>query len=150
MKSVLIGLAALACVAGFAGQASAQDVRVTLTGVEARGGAILASLQTEQQFMQPRGTYGLQQAAPAQNGTVTLTFTNVAPGTYSLSVMHDANGDYQMQREANGKPLEGWAMHNGAAVAAGHGAPTFAQTSFTVSADRAVTLTEPMIYPAAH
>ncbi len=145
MKAVLIACAAFVVMA--ANSAHAQEVRVTLTGVQARGGDIYASLQTQDQFMQPRGTYGAMQAAPARNGSVTLVFPNVAPGDYSLSVMHDENGDRQMQREADGRPLEGWAMHNGAAIAAAHAPPTFAQAEFSVGA-APVALTEAMIYPA--
>ena len=147
MKSILIVCAALGVLLSAAAQAEAQEVRVTVTGVEARGGQILASLQTEDQFMQPRGAYGIQQTAPAADGAVTLTFSNVAPGAYALSVLHDANGDYQMQRQANGRPLEGWAMSHGEAVAALHAAPSFAVASFDVAA-APVSLTEPMIYPA--
>lgn len=148
MRWIQAGLAALAMASAMPAAALAQEVRVTLTGVEARGGTILASLQTEGEFMQPRGRYGVRQAAPAQNGSVTLVFTDVAPGAYSLSVLHDANGDYQMQREANGRPLEGWAMHNGAAIAAARAAPTFAQAKFDVGQAN-VSFTEAMIYPAA-
>lgn len=129
-------------------QAGGQEVRVTLTGVEARGGQILATLQTADQFMQQRGAYSAMQPAPAANGAVTLVFTNVAPGDYTLSVLHDANGDFQMQRQPDGRPLEGWAMSNEAHVPS-HQRPTFADTHFTV-AGLAVTLTEAMLYPAAH
>ena len=63
----------LAAAAAFslAAPAMAEDVTVTLTGVQARGGVILATLQTEAQFMQPAGTYGervlavLAEPAPA-------------------------------------------------------------------------------------
>ena len=34
-------------------------------GVEARGGNVLVSLQTEAEYLQPRGTYGAKAAAPA-------------------------------------------------------------------------------------
>src|SRR5689334_11174552 len=114
MKSILIACAGLAVLALAApqvwAQPSGEDVRVTITGVEARGGRILASLQTEGDFMQPRASYSAQQQAPSANGDVTFVFSGVAPGDYALSVLHDANSDYQMQRDANGRPLEGWAM----------------------------------------
>jgi uncharacterized protein (DUF2141 family) len=139
-------LAVTAAVALFAApQAFAEDVTVTLTGVEARGGNILAALQTEGQFMQPAGAYGARAAAPSANGDVTLTFTGVAPGAYALVVMHDENGDNEMQREPNGRPLEGWAMSNGALVNTLRAAPTFAQVSVNV-AEEPVSLTEPMFY----
>ena len=146
MKSLAAAVIAAIALVSFARPASAEQVRVTITGVEARGGEILASLQTEDEFMQPRGHYGVIVPAPTANGDVVIEFNDVAPGTYSFSAMHDVNGDRQMQRQENGRPLEGWAMHNGASLRA---RPEFGQVSFTVGA-APVTLTEPMIYPQAH
>lgn len=138
-------LAALAALALTAGAASAAEVRVTLTGVKARPGAILATLQTEEQFMKGQGAYSTMMPAPAADGSVTIVFPDVAPGAYAFSAMHDENGDYQMQREETGRPKEGWAMHNGASLRA---APTFAGVKVEVDAS-GLTLSEPMIYPAA-
>jgi uncharacterized protein (DUF2141 family) len=143
MKTVLMSVAAAVVLAAFAAPASAEDVRITLTGVEARGGNILATLQTEADFMQPRGSYNAVIPAPAANGDVVVVFEDVAPGAYAFSAMHDVNGDYQMQREESGRPLEGWAMHNGASLRA---RPTFAAVKLDIGAEGA-TLSEAMIYP---
>lgn len=140
-------LSALTALALFAltAAAAAGEVRVTLTGVKAKPGAILATLQTEGQFMKGQGAYSAMAQAPAADGSVTIVFQNVAPGAYAFSAMHDENGDYQMQREDNGMPKEGWAMSKGATLRA---TPTFAGVKFDV-AEANVALTEPMIYPAA-
>lgn len=146
MRKALITLLAALSLAGVATAAEAQTVTITIPNVEARGGVILASLQTEADFMQPRGTANLRVNAPANGGPVTLTFENVPAGNYAFSAFHDANSDYQMQREANGYPQEGWAMKNGAALRA---EPTFGQVSFAVG-NAPVAFSEPMIYPRAH
>lgn len=141
LKTILTSGAALVAL-GLGAAAQAETVTVTLTGVEARGGQILATLQTEADFMQPRGAASVIVQAPAQPGPVTITF-DVPAGAYAFSAFHDANGDYQMQREPNGYPQEGWAMSNGASLRA---EPTFGEVSFTVGA-APVALSEPMIYP---
>jgi uncharacterized protein (DUF2141 family) len=121
--------------------AMAEDVTVTLTGVQARGGVILAALQTEAQFMQPAGTYGERITDPA-SGAVRVTFRNVAAGDYALMVLHDEDSDGQMK--LNGyMPAEGWAMVNGDTLRA---TPTFDQVKFTVAASGA-DLSVPMSYP---
>lgn len=137
-------LAAVAFMA-LAGAAQAGEVRVTLTGVKAKPGAILATLQTEAQFMKGQGAYSAIAQPPAADGSVTLVFQDVAPGAYAFSAMHDENGDYQMQREENGMPKEGWAMSKSAGLTA---PPTFATVKIDVPA-AGMTLTEPMIYPGA-
>ena len=128
-----------------AAPAMAGDVNLTLTGVQARGGDLLAALQTRDQFMQHAGAYGERIATPPA-GTVRVTFHDVAPGDYSLSVLHDEDGDHDMKMGADGRPEEGWAMLNGQAL---RGRPTFDQVKFTVSASGDVNLTVPMDYPAA-
>ena len=139
-KLIVAAVAALSCLA--AAPAFAGDVTVTLTGVQARGGQLLAALQTRDQFLQPAGAYGDIVRNPTA-GTITVTFRGVAPGDYSLSVLHDADNDGQMKMEG-GMPAEGWAMVNGAALRA---APTWDQVKFTVPASGDSRLTVPMIYP---
>ena len=133
----------LAAAAAFslAAPAMAEDVTVTLTGVQARGGVILAALQTEAQFMQPAGTYGERITDPA-SGAVRVTFRNVAAGDYARMVLHDEDRDGQMKMNGY-MPAEGWAMINGDSLRA---TPTFDQVKFTVATSGA-DLSVPMSYP---
>jgi uncharacterized protein (DUF2141 family) len=140
--SVWMAAAVLGAVV-LSGEAFAQEVSVTLRDVEPRGGKILASLQTEDQFMKGRGAYGIVVDPPATRGSVTLVFPDVAPGEYALSVMHDENGDYQMQKQANGMPAEGYAMSHGGSMT---GPPTWDTAKFTVGA-APVSMDEAMYYP---
>ena len=136
-------IATLAAVASLAlaAPAFAGDVTLTLTGVQARGGVLLAALQTQGQFMQPAGAYGERVTDPAA-GVVRVTFRNVAPGDYALMVLHDADSDGLMAMNGS-MPGEGWAMVNGEALRA---APTFDQVKFTVAAS-GTDLSVPMSYP---
>lgn len=134
------GAAMVVAMAALAGAAEAAEVRVTLHGVEARGGQILIALQNEQSFMQPRSEYG--KAETAQPGTMTFVFEDVAPGEYALSAVHDANSNQSMDMAPEGMPAEGFAMSNGSTLT---GPPSFGQVKFTVGAE-AVTLTENMMY----
>ena len=135
-----LSLAAVAALS-LAAPAMAGDVTVSLTGVEARGGVLLAALQTQGQFMQAAGAYGERIVVPASS-VVRVTFRNVAPGDYALMVLHDEDGDSQMK--LNGyMPAEGWAMVNGDSL---RGAPTFDQVKFTVAASGA-DISVPMSYP---
>ncbi len=135
-----LSLAAVAALS-LAAPAEAGDVTVALTGVEARGGVLLASLQTQGQFMQPAGTYGERIVDPA-SGAVRVTFRNVTPGDYALMVMHDEDSDGQMKRNGY-MPAEGWAMVNADAL---RGPPTFDQVKFSVSAS-GTAISVPMSYP---
>jgi len=137
-KPLSLALLATACLAG---PALAGDVTVTLTGVQARGGNLLAGLQTQAQFLQPAGAYGDIVRDP-RAGTVRVTFRDVSPGDYSFSALHDADRDGQMKLEGS-MPAEGWGMVNGDSL---RGPPTWDQVKFTVPPSGDVTLTVPMSY----
>lgn len=135
-----LSLAAVAALS-LAGPALAEDVTVTLTGVEARGGVLLSALQTRGQFMQAEAAHGDRIESPAA-GVLRVTFRDVAPGDYALMVLHDEDGDGRMTMDGY-MPGEGWAMINGDAL---RGPPTFDLVKFTVPAE-GVDLTVPMSYP---
>lgn len=135
----LIALTAFAAL--IAAPAVAGDVTVTLNGVEARGGQILASLNGPDTFLRGAGEYGVVVSGD-QAGTITLVFQDVAPGEYALSVMHDENGDGRMGMSPMGMPEEGFTFSNGAAM---QGMPTYGAHKFTVGADGAA-LTETLYY----
>lgn len=134
MKTPSLALAAAAVL--FAGTASAETVTITLNGVEARPGNILASLNTRDQFLRAAPAYTAI-ATPVAGG-VTLTFENVAPGDYALMVMHDLNANNQFDFGT-----DGWAFSNSARPLMG--APVFDDHKFTVGA-APVTLTETLRY----
>mgnify|MGYP000442149078 CR=1 FL=1 len=133
----------LAAVAAFSlsGAAQAEDVTVTLTGVEARGGVLLAALQARGEFMQASAAHADRVERPAA-GTLRLTFRDVAPGDYALMVLHDEDADGRMKMNGY-MPGEGWAMVNGDAL---RGPPTFDLVKFTVAASGA-DISVPMSYP---
>ena len=127
-----------------AGSALASDVVITVTGVQARGGDLLVGLQTSAQFLKHEGDHGEIIKAPAA-GTRVVTLKDVPPGDYSVSVLHDMNGDQQMAL-SNGMPAEGWAMFRGETLRA---APTFDQVRFTVPASGDARVSVAMQYPSA-
>ncbi len=138
MFASVLAVAAL----GFAGQALAGDVTVTLTGVQPKGGQMLVSLQSRDQFMKPTAVTGTRAQVTA-GGDMVLTIPNVPAGDYAVMVLHDEDSNFQMAREDNGKPKEGWAMSG---TFAGGRKPTFDEVKVSIPADGA-TLTEAMIYP---
>src|SRR5262249_39704380 len=122
--------------------AAAQDVRVTVTDVEARPGHLLGALYTRDNFLQGRGAYSVSMAAPAQPGTVVMVFHNVAPGSYAFSAFHDQNDDHQMQKAPHALPQEGRAFTRTLTAP-----PSFNALSFDVAAAAPTTLTVHMFYP---
>ncbi len=126
-----IGTAAGAMLAALtlaAGAAQAGDVVVELRGVQARGGQVLATLQTRDVFM---GVGGLAQKQTAKEGSLFFTFKDVPPGDYAFSAMHDEDGDGKLKMAPSGMPAEGVGMVGGEQL---RGPPTFDVVKFSVPA----------------
>lgn len=140
MKRAAISLAAALAAIVTAGAAQAGDVTVTLTGVQARGGQLLVTLQSQDQFMRAGG-FSARVEAPAA-GPVTVTFEDVPAGDYAVSAFHDENSDFQMQASPMGIPTEGWAMSNGDRLM---GPPTFDVVKVSIPAEGGA-ITEAMRY----
>jgi uncharacterized protein (DUF2141 family) len=135
-------LAGLVAASAVSAPAFASDVTVRVTGVEARGGHLLAALSSGATFLQATPEYGLTGPGD-QAGVVVLVFHDVAPGDYALSVMHDSNNNEQFDMGPMG-PVEGYVFSNmrGPLMAM----PTFDDHKFTVGADDA-TVTVAISYP---
>lgn len=138
---VIAGVLA-AALAGMGAPAFAGDVTVTLTGVQAKGGQMLVSLQSRDQFMQPAAIRGAK-AAVTTAGDLTVVIPDVPPGDYAVVVLHDEDGNFQMAREPNGKPKEGWAMSG---TFPGGRPPTFDEVKISIPAEGAA-VNEAMVYP---
>ena len=109
MKKLGLLLSAL-CI-GFtslAQETTGATVTVVIENVLFDGGTILAGLHTSESFMKSDGIANA--SAPGKIGEAILTFENVAPGTYAIMIMHDANDNKRMDREANGMPTESYGM----------------------------------------
>lgn len=66
----------------------------------------------------------------AGNGA-TVKFTNLKPGGYAISALHDMNNDGKMNQNILGMPKEGFGFSNNPAVRLK--APSFGETKFPVS-----------------
>ena len=120
--------------------AVAGEVTVTLTNIRADAGDLYVSLQTEAQFMQEAAVADEYVENP-QDGTLTLTFSNVPDGRYALMVWHDIDGDGTFSMGPMG-PADGWSMIGASKL---RGMPAFAAQSFTL--DGSASITESVIYP---
>lgn len=136
-----IPLCVSALVLGLATPALAGDVTVTLNGLQASDNPVMVGLQTRDEFLRPTGHLGTIIAHP-KAGSQTVVIKDVPEGDYSISVWHDINGNWKFDKAPSGKPLDGWAMFNGANL---HAEPEWDQVKFAVpQAGKAVTLD--MIY----
>jgi len=110
--------------------AQGATITVTVENVLSDGGTILAGLHTAETFMKGNGVASA--IAPAKTGEVTLTFENVAPGTYAVMVMHDVNDNKQMDFDSTGMPIESYGQTGNTNP---YGPPVFTDSKFEVNGE---------------
>lgn len=110
-----------------AGTAYAGEITVNTSGADGTGGMI-AQLYTEDGYIDtPVAELYTEMNA---DGTASVTFTDVAPGTYAIVVIHDENGNGEMDTNFIGIPTEPGGFSNNAP--ARMGPARFEDASFAV------------------
>ena len=74
-----------------------------------------------------------RKSAEAENGQLSLTFKNLAPGDYGFAVYHDENLSGKMEQGFMWRPKEGWAFSNN--IKPRFGPPKFKKGKVEVPAD---------------
>ncbi len=121
------------------------DIQAAVEGLNsAKGHVICGIFQSADGF--PKDTQKTVKlvTVPASQAGVRCTFTDVAAGTYAISVFHDENDDGVLNTNFLGMPREGYGVSNNHTYAA-H-APGFEESRFTVDAAGSIELRIRMKY----
>ena len=114
------------------------DVDVTTDGttitvtvpVASTDGTVIAALFDETTFMKLAPLQGSE--SKIEDGKAILTFSNVAPGTYGITLFHDKNGNKIMDFEPNGMPKEMYGVSNNVM---NFGPPQWSDAQFEVASE---------------
>lgn len=136
MKAVVVLLAAMVMAPAVTkGQsAGTKKLTVKVTGIRSDQGKLRAAL-----FQAPAGFPSEDDKAfrrdevEIKNGTATVVFNKLAPGTYAVSVLHDENGNQKMDTNFLGIPKEGYGASMNPKVRLR--APRFDEAKFELTED---------------
>lgn len=125
-------------VAGWSGPALAQaneagsaSLAVTVTGIKNSNGVVrLALCPAGAKFPDCGKQATRTETLPIEGGQARITLTGLAPGSYAVSVFHDANNNNKLDTFA-GIPREGYGFSNNPAFQPR--APRFSETAIAVS-----------------
>ena len=128
-RSALTFLAATAFLAA-SGAASASDVVVTVSGLEAATGEIGCALFSRAEgFPLEHGAADLQRSPTRMNGE-SCRFRDVKPGVYALAVSQFAAGQAKLETDWFGRPMQPWGVSNN--IRPSLRAPRFDEAAFAV------------------
>ncbi len=135
MKTILISLASVFSIF-FSNAQSIQPettigTTITVTvPVKTNDGLIIAGLYDEATFMKAAPLQGAE--STIIDGKATLTFKNVTPGTYGITLFLDKNGNRTMDFEPNGMPKEMYGVSNNVMS---YGPPQWKDAQFEVGTE---------------
>ncbi len=115
------------------GAAGTPGVKVTVQVTELRSseGVVRACMTTDpKRFPKCRGDAKAHAAVVPAKKTLTLTFPNVAPGTYAIALLHDENDNGKADRALGMMPKEGFGFSRDAKIRMGP--PKFDEAAFEV------------------
>ena len=115
-------------------------VEVRVEGIKSSKGEVCASI-----YLSPEGFPGdkhmafASRVAPAQDGTVVITFEEVPAGEFVVAVLHDADSNERMSFNLLGMPKERYGFSRGARAM--FGPPPFEKAAVKLQAGENKTLT---------
>jgi len=112
----LLLIAALAT-AGHSTLAQGSNLQVVVKNIKNAKGEIRVGLFNNEETFLKTPIDG--KIVSAEEGSVTVVFSNVVPGDYAISVVHDANKNGKLDYTSLGIPKEGVAFGNNAVGAFG-------------------------------
>ncbi len=112
--------------------AKAADLNVEISGIAEAKGEVMVALFNKSEGWLRKGVIA-STAAPAQVGTVKVSFPNLADGEYAVSVIQDLNSNKKLDSNAIGMPIEPYGFSNDAA--GNFGPPTYDQAKFKLGPD---------------
>lgn len=129
MKAIAFIIAlTLISVSGFSQDTRGITITVNIDNIKSDTGHVTLGLHNAETYMKGKGIQSAK--SEIKNGKATATFTNVAPGTYAILVLHDVNDNGQMDFDPNGMPSESYGTSNNVMS---FGPPEFDDTKFEVA-----------------
>ena len=127
----------LAALALLAGNSSPATLTVTVTEIEHTRGKLIACLWTEKSGFPTcqKSDSAKRQTVAISGATMRVTFRNVAPGSYAVSVQHDEDGDGKLKTNFLGMPKEGVGISNNPG-----GIPRWSKSQVDISGDTAISI----------
>lgn len=90
----------------------AADLRLQVEGVRSAQGHLLVSVIADAAGWDGQGEPAARSRQPARAGSMQFDFTDLAPGTYAIQILHDGNDNGRLDTNVMGMPVEGYGFSN--------------------------------------
>jgi uncharacterized protein (DUF2141 family) len=138
MNRKLAALALAAAVPIIQGAGEPASLTITVTGIRNTNGGLVACVFRDRQGFPTcqKSRTAILQTQRITGSTMTLRFSNLAPGSYVASVQHDEDGNGKLKTNFIGIPKEGVGISNNPG-----GMPGWGKSLFRLNGDGAIAIT---------
>ena len=109
----LVSACLLTAALGASAQVSAETLTIVIEDIRDAGGTLKVQVLAGQEQFEGGGA-AVRFREPAAEGALTLTADNLPSGEYAIRVMHDVNGNDELDTNFVGMPTEPYAFSNNA------------------------------------
>lgn len=127
MKSTILTVLGIAFFS--TSMAQAADLTVKVDDIRSDKGKLMLAVYDSVDGWDGKAKAVAAEAQAATGESSTFHFTDLAPGTYAVSVMHDENGNGKLDTNQMGMPIEGYGFSKDPKVMR---RATFDEAAFTV------------------
>ncbi|RKH64452.1 DUF2141 domain-containing protein [Corallococcus aberystwythensis] len=118
-----------------AANAHAATLTLDIQGLTKKTGHVLIAVHADAASFNDKGKPMAVRTVEVKDAKVTVTIPDLAPGTYAVSLFHDANDNNKLDTNFIGIPKEGYGFSNNVGA---RGKPSFDEAKFTLAADGTV------------
>jgi uncharacterized protein (DUF2141 family) len=108
----LLSVPSLLAIGVFSASAFAGDLTVTITDIREAKGTLMVALVNSDAAWKNEAKPVAVRKLDASQGEVKVEFKDLEPGAYAVQVMHDENGNGQVDTNFLGIPTEGYGFSN--------------------------------------
>ena len=125
LKRFLVGVTSAIALGSFSISSEANaalkgNLTIAIEGLRSQRGQICLTLFDSSQGFPSKSDRAVQAQCIRLNGTPpTITFRNLKTGSYAVAVIHDTNGDGNLNRNAIGIPTEGFGFSRNPRIVTG-------------------------------
>ncbi|MEQ8858663.1 MAG: DUF2141 domain-containing protein [Pseudomonadales bacterium] len=112
-RHIAAGTLAIGCL-GISGPALAAELTIRIHDIPSGGGQIMIAVLGSEAAFDGKEPAIASLILPATASEITVSTSALPPGSYALRVMHDRNGDGEMNSNLLGMPTEPWGFSNDA------------------------------------
>ena len=120
-------------VLGLASGTRAAELTLRISNIPEGGGQIMIQVLGSQAAFDDDEPPAASLILPASSNAIEISTTAIAPGSYGVRVMHDQNGNGELDGNLVGMPKEPWGFSNNASGS--FGPPTWEAVRFELDGD---------------